>query len=394
MKRLAVLTTHPIQYYAPVFRLLSTRGNIAVRVFYSWGESSLKKYDPGFGRVIEWDIPLLEGYDYEFLENSSKDPGTHHFWGIVNPRLRQRIDAWKPDALLVIGWNFHSHLQAMRHYRGRLPVLFRGDSTLLDEQPGWRKIARRLALRWVYRHVDKALYVGTENKKYFLAHGLRENQLVFAPHAIDNERFASTSTENYAEMAETMRQNLGLNAGDIAVLFAGKLEVVKNPVLLLRAIKRYNQLYTPCLKMIFVGNGPLESILKTLSFNDNNFRFIGFQNQSQMPVIYRLGNIFCLPSQCETWGLSINESLACGIPVLASDKTGCAVDLIEGHIHGLVFKNNDETDLIHKLRLMVSRKEQYHLDIQRSALNFIADWNFQRIVVAIECILQPDLIQQ
>lgn len=385
MKKLAILSTHPIQYYAPVFRLLAARGNIAVRVFYSWGESSLKKYDPGFGRVIEWDIPLLEGYDYEFLENSSKDPGTHHFWGIVNPLLRQRIDAWKPDALLVIGWNFHSHLQAMRHYRGRLPVLFRGDSTLLDEQPGWRKIARRLALRWVYRHVDVALYVGTENKKYFLAHGLRENQLVFAPHAIDNERFADNDTRRYGERARAWRRELGFADADVVVLYAGKLERKKNPALLLEAVKAYNALYQPALKLLFIGNGEEEANLKEQAAADPNTLFLDFQNQSLMPVIYRLGDIFCLPSQYqETWGLAVNEAMACGKPVIVSNKVGCAADLAAGQAHGFVFRSNDETSLLAALKTAASRLSDQPGQISHSARQHIQNWDILTVVQSIE----------
>jgi hypothetical protein len=74
-------------------------------------------------------------------------------------------------------------------FQGKVPVLFRGDSTLLNEQPGVRKKVRRIFLRWVYKHIDHALYVGTNNKQYFLTHGLKEHQLHYVPHAIDNERF-------------------------------------------------------------------------------------------------------------------------------------------------------------------------------------------------------------
>lgn len=387
MKKLAVLTTHPIQYYAPVFRLLAARGNIAVRVFYSWGEGSLKKYDPGFGRVIEWDIPLLEGYDYEFLENSSKDPGTHHFWGIVNPLLRQRIDAWKPDALLVIGWNFHSHLQAMRHYRGRLPVLFRGDSTLLDEQPGWRKIARRLALRWVYRHVDVALYVGTENKKYFLAHGLRENQLVFAPHAIDNERFADNDTRRYGERARAWRRELGFADADVVILFAGKLTPKKGIDLLLDV---FTDLNFPNTRLLIAGNGPIESFLKEKAGRNMSITFLPFQNQAQMPVLYRTCDVFCLPSRGpgETWGLAVNEAMACGKAVLISNRCGCAADLVKTGENGYVFSINKRSDLSDKLILLNHQTVEKRIQMGAVAENIIENWSFNHLAESIENIIK------
>jgi hypothetical protein len=103
MKKLAIITTHPVQYYAPVFQLLHQRQQIDIKVFYTWGEGVLNKYDPGFKKSIEWDIPLLTGYPYAWVKNTSKDAGSHHFEGIVNPDLIEQINAWHPDAILVYG---------------------------------------------------------------------------------------------------------------------------------------------------------------------------------------------------------------------------------------------------------------------------------------------------
>src|SRR4051812_32141110 len=102
MKKLAIVTTHPIQYNAPLFALLQSRKNISIKVFYTWGDTvKQKKYDPGFNKSIEWDIPLLDGYDHCFPENTARDPGSHHFNGIQNPGLIDDIEAWDANAVLV-----------------------------------------------------------------------------------------------------------------------------------------------------------------------------------------------------------------------------------------------------------------------------------------------------
>src|SRR6478609_3539591 len=99
--KLAIITTHPIQYYAPVFKLLHQRKIIDIKVFYTWGEGAANKYDPDFGKAIAWDIPLLDGYPYEWAENTAADAGSHHFQGIINPGLINQINNYNPDAVLV-----------------------------------------------------------------------------------------------------------------------------------------------------------------------------------------------------------------------------------------------------------------------------------------------------
>jgi len=103
MKKLAVVTTHPIQYHVPWMIRLAEK-KIRIKVFYTWEQSgSGNVYDAGFGRNIQWDIPLLEGYEHEFVDNVARSPGVHHFRGIVNPDLIDRIESWAPDGVLVIG---------------------------------------------------------------------------------------------------------------------------------------------------------------------------------------------------------------------------------------------------------------------------------------------------
>ena len=335
-KRLAIVTSHPIQYNAPWFRLLGKSSAIHPGVFYTWEQSAAgPKYDPDFKERIEWDIPLLEGYEYCFVKNKSSDPGTHHFRGLVNPTLNAEIAAWRPDAILVYGWNFDSHLKCLRHFHRRLPILFRGDSTLLDERPGFRRQLRRWFLKWVYGHIDYALYVGANNKKYFLKHGLREGQLVYAPHAIDNSRFEEPDV-HYRELASGWRGRLGIADDDLVLLFAGKLEPKKDPFFLLEITGRIPD---PRLKIIIAGTGVLEARLQEAASSDARIHFIGFQNQQQMPVVYRLGDVYILPSRGpgETWGLGVNEAMASGCAIMMSEKAGGSTDLVEEGVNGIRF---------------------------------------------------------
>jgi len=322
-----------------------------LRVFYTWSQAAGDGfYDAGFGAEVKWDIPLLEGYAYQFVPNVAKRPGPDHFWGLNTPTLTREIEAWAPDAVLVYTWNSWAHLRALHHFKGRVPVLFRGDSTLLDPRPWWRTLLRRLALTWVYSHVDVAIAVGTHNRDYFLWCGLPLQRIARAPHSVDTVRFAADSAD-HENQAARWRQELGIAAEALVILFAGKLQPKKNPLLLLDAFNAVGDR----LHLVFVGNGELEGELKARAAAREGVHFMPFQNQSVMPAVYRLGDVFVLPSQGpeETWGLALNEAMASGRAVIASTRVGGACDLIEPGENGWIFESGDRAALTHLLRQAV-----------------------------------------
>lgn len=424
-KKLAIITTHPIQYYSPVFQLLAKE--LALKVFYTAGDLSQNKYDPGFQQKIEWDIPLLDGYEFEFLENIAKHKGSHHFKGIVNQNAILQIKAYQPDEILIYGWAYQSHLKIIQYFNGKIPVYFRGDSTLLNEKFNFKSILKTIFLKWVYSHIDTAFYVGSANKAYFKKYGLKEHQLILAPHAIDNDRFAKDQKRE----ADIIRNQFNIKAEDMLILFAGKLDLVKNPELLLEAFvelmkdldvrtcqpdrlgpkskdidpelritvqgsevmvgdiqttndkRQTNKQLTTQIHLLFVGNGVLEKSLKCKveSLKLKDVHFLNFQNQTQMPAVYQACNLFCLPSKSETWGLAVNEAMACGKAILVSDKVGCAEDLVNTQ-NGAIFESGNIVDLSQKLIALTNDKSTLK-KMGENSLMHIQKWNFKQQMNAI-----------
>jgi glycosyltransferase involved in cell wall biosynthesis len=350
-RKLAIVSTHPIQYYSPVFRAMAASDRIDLRVFYTWSQAAADgMFDSGFGTKVKWDIPLLDGFQYQFVRNVAKRPGPDHFGGLNTPTLVREIEAWRPDAVLIYTWNSRSHLQALRYFKGRLPVLFRGDSTLLDYRPWWRALLRRMFLTWVYSHVDVAIAVGTNNRNYFAWCGLRMQRIALAPHSVDTVRFAADAAR-HEKLAAQWREELNIGPEAIVILFAGKLQPKKNPFLLLDAFSALDG----AAHLVFVGNGELEGELKARAQNCARVHFMPFQNQSVMPAVYRLGDVFVLPSQGpeETWGLALNEAMASGRAVIASTKVGGACDLIHSAEDGWIFESGNQKALQVVLRQAV-----------------------------------------
>ena len=393
MKKLAIISSHPIQYNAPLFQLLASRGKLNVKVFYTWGESVLQnKFDPGFQRTIQWDVPLLEGYEYEFLENTASDKGSHHFRGIVNPAIIERLNAFQPDALLIYGWSFHSHLKVLRAFHGKLPILFRGDSTLLGKPKGWKQLARRVFLTWVYRMIDYALVPGKRNYDYYLHAGVPKRKLILAPHAIDNGRFATNDTERLQE-AMKLRKEHAIPENAFVFLFAAKLDDNKNAEALLRAFQ-HATLPVNC-HLIIAGSGEMEEKLKSAFAAKPNIHFLPFQNQQSMPVLYRVADVYVLPSKTETWGLAGNEAMVCGLALLMSDQCGGAIDLIREGVNGYTFRLDDGNDLQEKLQLLASDRQKVK-EMGKTSKKMIAGFSFERLADTIEHIVlhEPRILKR
>ncbi len=367
-KRLAIIHTHPVQYNVPWF--IKLQQVFDIKVFYTWAQTQKGYWDKKFNRFVRWDLPLTEGYKHEFIRNISPRPAPNTLWGTINPGIKKQIKAFAPDFILVYGWKNLSHLSTMISFHGKIPILFRGDSTILDVYGSAKDKIRSTLLKRIYKHVDYALYVGTENKKYFLAHGLKEEQLIFVPHAVNNDHF-SDKTGQYSQQALQWRQNLGLKKHNLTFLYAGKFEPKKN---LFTLIKGFINNSNPDHRLILVGNGPEEHRLKQMAQADKRIIFLPFQNQSKMPVVYRLGHVFVLPSAWgETWGLSVNEAMASGRAIITSNKVGCSTDLVKSGTNGYIFDNKSTEHLTRIMESMTIDKAQ---DMGKASKEIIKSWSY------------------
>ncbi|MEG3637853.1 glycosyltransferase family 4 protein [Magnetococcus sp. PR-3] len=386
MIRLAIVSSHPIQYNAPFFKHLSALPEIDLHVFYSWHGTAGQK-DPEFGETIQWDIPLLEGYAHHFVENHSKDPGTHHFNGLHNPDMVPDLKAWKPDVILIYGWPFRTHIGVMRYFKGRVPILFRGDSNLLSSG-GFFNYKRRVVpwlrhwvLRGVYRYVDGVLPVGQHNDDYFRAFRLAEERRFFVPHMVDNQRFAKDHEARTAEALQRRRQ-FGIGDDDVVVLFAGKFVDHKQPLPLLKAVQAANAQCGGGLHLLFVGNGVLKEALQQQAQGDAAIHFMDTANQQFMPTVYRMGDVMALPSRSETWGLAVNEAMACQRPVLVSSRVGCAPDLVVHGETGFHYTYGEESQ-ISTILAALSGQRQALLQMGEVGYQRIKQWSFEQGGVAL-----------
>jgi glycosyltransferase involved in cell wall biosynthesis len=333
MKRLAVVVSHPIQYYAPLFRELAGRCELVV--FFAQKVSAEQQGAAGFGGAFDWDVDLLSGYEAEFLDNVSRRPGPSRFSGADTPEVGKKLADGRFDAVLVMGWYLKSFIQAVwSAKRLGLPVMVRGDSQIGGG--GAKALAKSMAYPALLRVFDAALYVGQRSREFYRTYGYPESRLHFSPHCVDTDWFAGRAT---ADAGAALRARLGLEPADKAILFAGKLLPFKRPLDILEAWPRM----TSRPHILIAGSGELETALaeRTAAIGAPLHR-LGFLNQTEMPAAYAAADLLALPStRRETWGLVANEALACGAPVVVSDACGCAPDLAADGVAGRMFPMGD-----------------------------------------------------
>ncbi|MCY1520098.1 D-inositol-3-phosphate glycosyltransferase [compost metagenome] len=229
----------------------------------------------------------------------------------------------------------------------------------------------------MYQHINKVFYVGTANKAYYEAFGLKASQLIFAPHAIDNDRFS----QDRSIEVQQLRKLLRVKANEYLIVFAGKFEHKKDPEILLNTFTELNNSHV---HLLFVGNGILEESLKNQRKTKNeqrttNIHFMDFQNQSQMPVIYQACDLFCLPSKGpgETWGLAVNEAMAAGKAILVSNRVGCAKDLVKEGLNGAIFEAGNMSSLKSKLTNLLEKPEDLS-EMGKQSATEIKKWSIEK----------------
>lgn len=370
---------------------MAKQSHYVIKVFYTLGTNSNSVVDNGFGVKENWNIDLLSGYDYEFIENVSYRPSSLTYNGIKNPFLINKINAYQPDGIIVFGWKHQSHFSVLNYFHGKVPIIFRGDSTTLDDYSGFslRSYFRYFFLKWIYRKVDYVLSPGSASDIYFLKSGIRQNQILRAEHAIDNERFMHmTKTED--EQLCNLSSSLSINSNEIVFLFAGKFIYKKNPLLLIDAYAKLKE-RKENVRLLFAGNGVLEDEIreeiKKLPWNiASSIKLLPFQDQQQMKLLYRVSDIFVLPSKSETWGLSVNEALVCGTPVMVSDKCGSSHDLVKHKVNGLVFQSDNTQDLLEKMEQMCDN--QFRGQLARKTKDSLKNYSYQSFLTALDTIFK------
>ncbi len=388
--RLAYLVSHPIQYQAPLLRRIAQEPGIDLTVFFG-SDFSIRGYqDEGFGVEVKWDVPLVEGYKYEFLP-PARDNGTEGTFSPISygisARLAGRGGAPRFDVLWVHGYATVNQMHGILAAKALgIPVLVRAESWLSDRpRTGVKLAGKRVFFSGLKRLIDAVLVTGTPNREYWQHYLGDDFPMFLMPYAVDNRWFQEKARLAQAGRAE-MQARYELDPSRPVILFASKLQTRKHCDDLIAAYKTLSPGggKDPHPYLVLVGDGAERAALEEQAAETGfgSIRFAGFGNQSELPRFFDLASVFVLPSRHEPWGLIVNEVMNAGRAVIVSDEVGSAHDLITNGVEGFVYPVRDVDALADCLRRVLALPETAAA-MGRAGLQRIQRWSFEEDVAGL-----------
>jgi glycosyltransferase involved in cell wall biosynthesis len=388
--KLLLVCSHPVQFAAPQWRLMAQNPHLDMTMAFCSLQGAEPGIDPEFGVEVVWDVPLLDGYRWIHVPNRSLRPRLGRFFGLVNTGLWKLIKDGKFDGVLVYGYAYASYWIAFLAAKSAgVPVILGTDATRLQTPYRgwwWKKLVKRPVVQFIYRNVADTIAVpSTATSQFLRSLGIPDEKMVLTHYTVDNDYFFKSS-----ERADRKgkREKWRVPESAPVVLYCAKLLPRKRPQDMIAAFSRlrdfdpkiYDSAY-----LVLAGEGPMrEELIRAADTRGiaDRVRFLGFVNQLELPSVYAASDLFVLPSEHEPWGLVVNEAMACGLPVVVSDRVGARLDLVVPGVTGEIYPVGDVEALAAILRRLLSNPGE--LSRMRDAARArLSTWSYRQHVEGV-----------
>jgi len=386
--RIAVVNSHPIQYFAPLYAYLNAAPDFDVTALYLSDFSIRGGKDAGFGLEVRWDLDLLAGYRSVFVGKGAHRREPQGFWSLVAPQIWNELRSGRYDVLWLHGHNYAANLIALMAAKtAGLPVMMRGETHLGLPCGGIKSRLRPPLMGTLYRWCDRLLAIGSANAAFYRAMGVPDHKIHLVPYSVDNDRFVRSATLSDEKRAAVRRQ-YNVPVDRPAILYAAKFTPRKRPADLLDAARRLQEATDRPYTLVMAGAGELAQQLRAFCAAHalDNVVFTGFINQTELPALYGACDVFVLPSEDEPWGLAVNEAMCASLPIVVSREVGCAADLVQNGVNGYTPAAGDVEELARVLRRLIE-DEDLRRRQGRASLARILQWGYPQCLEGIRSAL-------
>jgi len=334
---------HPAQQFTRGLRLLAAEPDVEAQVYY-WSVAQ-RFHDHGFGREVEWDVDLLDGYTWAGAPDASAI--TRLRW------LLSHLRKARPDVVVTYGWGSSiARASIIFCLLTGTRILLYGDSTWQHPSLGWRRAARAVGLHVLTRVCTGAISTGVFNREFYIMYGMNPRSIWPGVCPADTGLFGQSRRDSHSAIRAGSQQ--------LCIGFAGKLIEIKGADELLHAAALLPASQNWSITM--VGDGPLRGELQALTNRlgvEERVSFSGFANVSEMPKLLAGFDVVVVPSRLDRRTLVTIEAMAAGAAVVVSDATAVwgPGDLIEDGVTGLLYPSGDPAALAEQLRRLLGDRE-------------------------------------
>lgn len=329
--RLGYVVSHPIQYQAPLFRRLAASDAIDFVALFGCDFGVRPSFDPQFGKVVDFGVDLLDGFEHAFVPQAAAAPDVDRFLGLRVRRADAAALLARTDQVVLHGWRTAMMWQMASAARRRgAPYHVRAETPFfahVAQDATARRRARNALVGPLLRGAARALALGSANERFYRQVGVRADAIVRVPYFVDDAAVRSAACAGREHRAE-VRAGLGVPADATLVVSVAKLLPRKRPLDLVEALAAL----PADVHVVWIGSGELEAAVRGRATElgvARRFHLPGFRAPGEVWRILGGADLFALPAEREPWGLAVNEAVAAGLPVLASDDCGSAEDLVE-----------------------------------------------------------------
>lgn len=385
---LAIFALHPIQYQAPLWKRLYESELIDTMILFGDRVNLEPYWEPEFQDYVDFNLPLLEGYDYKFISNFTFD-NKRGFTKRLNLSLIKELSGKKYDTILVHGYDTASAWLALFVAKfTSTKLLFRGEAVLSSHAASWKARIKKRVLSFFLAQADVVFFSCSGNRDYFEYYGVPANKFFSFPCAVDNLFFQQERKKWLAYRKKTKIQ-LGISEDDLVVIFVARLTQRKRPLDLVRAMRKLNGQGHNNITALFVGDGPekdtLEEAAKQWKLDD--VRFVGFQNHTLIGKYYAIADVGVVLSDYDPSPKAMNEMMNFAIPIICTDVVGTAQDLVKNNENGFIVKVGDVETIANHIQELAEERGRARRMGEKS-LEIVSEWNFDRDVEAIEAAVE------
>ena len=381
--RVLFVGSHPVQYSTPVFRLLAKEPRIEVQVAYCSMQGAEPEVDPDFGVELKWDIPLMDGYPWLCLPNRFGKPNLSSFFGLVNTGVWRLIRRGHFDAVVLFtGYVYATFWIAVAAAKiSRTAVLFGTDATSLQprDRKRWKIRVKKVLLPFIFRLADVVPMPSEAGCQFMVGMGIPESRVILTPFAVDNAWWQ----ERVAEVdRHTVRRSWNIPEDATVAVFCAKLQPWKRPQDALRAFAKAN---VKNAYLVFAGEGPMRTTLEAESKSlgvSERVRFLGFVNQTGLPLVYRSSDVSVMPSEYDPCPVVVCEAMLCGCPVILSDQIPGRFDLVKHGVTGFIYPCGDIESLAAIFSNVLADRQRLE-ELSRAAVSRMETWSPREYVEAM-----------